>query len=233
MQVHPPADSRRELGSEPKTECWYVAHAEAGAELFVGLKKGSSRAAFRSGAGQRHRRGPNPSHRQCARATRCFCPAAACTPSARATSSSRSNRTATPLIAFSIGIAPRTDGAPRALHVAESLRSIDFRRLRAGAGRSQRRILSQRSAFRGREMEAQRRARSRAAGHVRHRGLPRRATSSAPAWNQGRANFFSFRRRSTRSHRSSRCAARPTLLACHGRRRLDVACRPEPARFGR
>ncbi|MEP6821874.1 MAG: type I phosphomannose isomerase catalytic subunit [Chthoniobacterales bacterium] len=46
VQVHPPADLAAELGGEPKTECWYVAHAEPTAELYVGLKKGSSRADF-------------------------------------------------------------------------------------------------------------------------------------------------------------------------------------------
>lgn len=46
VQVHPPADIAAELGGEPKTECWYVAHAEPAAELYAGLKKGRSRADF-------------------------------------------------------------------------------------------------------------------------------------------------------------------------------------------
>jgi mannose-6-phosphate isomerase len=46
LQVHPPAAVAARLGGEPKTEMWYVARAEAGAELFVGLKKGVSRAEF-------------------------------------------------------------------------------------------------------------------------------------------------------------------------------------------
>ncbi len=46
VQVHPPAGLAAELGGEPKTECWYVAHAEPTADLFVGLKKGRSRADF-------------------------------------------------------------------------------------------------------------------------------------------------------------------------------------------
>jgi mannose-6-phosphate isomerase len=46
LQVHPPAALAAQLGGEPKTEMWYVAQAGAGAELFVGLKKGVSRADF-------------------------------------------------------------------------------------------------------------------------------------------------------------------------------------------
>jgi len=46
LQVHPPAPVTARLGGEPKTEMWYVAKAERGAELFVGLKKGVSRADF-------------------------------------------------------------------------------------------------------------------------------------------------------------------------------------------
>ena len=46
LQVHPPADKAAQLGGEPKTEFWYVADAAPGAELFVGLKKGTTRAEF-------------------------------------------------------------------------------------------------------------------------------------------------------------------------------------------
>jgi mannose-6-phosphate isomerase len=46
LQVHPPAAKAAELGGEPKTEMWYVAGAVPGAELFVGLKRGVTRAAF-------------------------------------------------------------------------------------------------------------------------------------------------------------------------------------------
>jgi mannose-6-phosphate isomerase len=48
LQVHPPADKAAQLGGEPKTEMWYVAQAGPGAELFVGLKKGVTRAEFES-----------------------------------------------------------------------------------------------------------------------------------------------------------------------------------------
>jgi mannose-6-phosphate isomerase len=48
LQVHPPAAIAAQLGGEPKTEMWYVAQAGPGAEFFVGLKKGVSRAEFES-----------------------------------------------------------------------------------------------------------------------------------------------------------------------------------------
>jgi mannose-6-phosphate isomerase len=42
LQVHPPADIAPELGGEPKTECWYIAHAQPHAALMAGLKAGVS-----------------------------------------------------------------------------------------------------------------------------------------------------------------------------------------------
>lgn len=46
LQVHPPAAVAAKLGGEPKTEMWYVANASPGAELYVGLKRGVTRAEF-------------------------------------------------------------------------------------------------------------------------------------------------------------------------------------------
>ena len=46
LQVHPPLAKAAELGGEPKTEMWYVAQAAPGAELYVGLKRGVTRAEF-------------------------------------------------------------------------------------------------------------------------------------------------------------------------------------------
>ncbi len=47
MQVHPDDDAAREIGQPcGKTECWYVAHAESGAEIGLGLKQGATRAEF-------------------------------------------------------------------------------------------------------------------------------------------------------------------------------------------
>jgi mannose-6-phosphate isomerase len=46
LQVHPPLAKAAELGGEPKTEMWYIAEAAPGAELYVGLKRGVTRAEF-------------------------------------------------------------------------------------------------------------------------------------------------------------------------------------------
>jgi len=46
LQVHPPAAVAAELKGEPKTENWYIAHTAPGAELIVGLKRGVTRAQF-------------------------------------------------------------------------------------------------------------------------------------------------------------------------------------------
>lgn len=46
LQVHPPDSVATELGGEAKTEFWYVAHAEPGAELFVGFKNNVTRDGF-------------------------------------------------------------------------------------------------------------------------------------------------------------------------------------------
>lgn len=46
IQVHPPADVAQRLGGEPKTEVWYIAHAEPGAELYVGVERGVTQDSF-------------------------------------------------------------------------------------------------------------------------------------------------------------------------------------------
>lgn len=48
LQVHPPARVAAQLGGEPKTENWYVAHAEPGAAVLAGLKPGVDAARFRA-----------------------------------------------------------------------------------------------------------------------------------------------------------------------------------------
>lgn len=46
LQVHPPAAVAEELGSEPKSEFWYIVDAAPKAEIFVGLHKSSTREGF-------------------------------------------------------------------------------------------------------------------------------------------------------------------------------------------
>ncbi len=46
IQVHPPAHLAEVLGGEPKTEMWFIADCEPGAKLYVGLKNGVTRDDF-------------------------------------------------------------------------------------------------------------------------------------------------------------------------------------------
>lgn len=46
IQVHPPEHLTNELGGEAKTEMWYIADAEPGAKLYVGLKEGVTKENF-------------------------------------------------------------------------------------------------------------------------------------------------------------------------------------------
>jgi mannose-6-phosphate isomerase len=46
LQVHPPENVARRLGGEPKTEFWYVAAADANAEIFLGFREPITRDRF-------------------------------------------------------------------------------------------------------------------------------------------------------------------------------------------
>jgi mannose-6-phosphate isomerase len=46
VQVHPPAEVAPRLGGEPKTEMWYILDALLESDLYAGLKRGVTRAAF-------------------------------------------------------------------------------------------------------------------------------------------------------------------------------------------
>jgi mannose-6-phosphate isomerase len=51
VQVHPPAAVAAQLKGEPKTELWYFLHTEKDANIYVGLKKGVTRADFEKAIG--------------------------------------------------------------------------------------------------------------------------------------------------------------------------------------
>jgi mannose-6-phosphate isomerase len=46
VQVHPPAEVSEALRGDPKTEVWYFADAQPGANIYVGLKRGVTREQF-------------------------------------------------------------------------------------------------------------------------------------------------------------------------------------------
>jgi len=125
VQVHPPASIAPELKGEPKTEMWYVAAADEGADIYAGFKAGTSREQFeralQTGACAKLL------HRISTKADDCIF-----IPSGRVHAIGGGNvivevqqNSDTTYRVFDWN---RTglDGKPRALHVAESLRSMDF-----------------------------------------------------------------------------------------------------------
>jgi mannose-6-phosphate isomerase len=123
LQVHPPAHARH-LG-DPKTEMWYIAAAEPGAELFVGLKAGVTRKAFEEAVADGTVAG-------------CFHRVPVTAGDAMFLPSGRVHAIGAGLVIFEIQQNSDTtfrvhdwnrvglDGTPRELHVAQSLESIDF-----------------------------------------------------------------------------------------------------------
>ncbi len=125
IQVHPPADKAAELNGEPKTEMWFIAHADPGAKIYAGLKEGVTRADFE--AALQNGTLSNVVHVVEARTGDClFIP------------SGRIHAIGAGLLIYEIQQNSDTtyrvfdwnrvglDGQPRALHVRESLESIDF-----------------------------------------------------------------------------------------------------------
>ena len=125
LQVHPPANKAAGLGGEPKTEMWFIADATPDAELYVGLKRGVTRAEF----DKKIQDGSvaESLHRLPVRAgDAMFLP------------SGRVHAIGAGLVIFEIQQNSDTtyrvfdwnrtglDGRPRELHIAQSLASIDF-----------------------------------------------------------------------------------------------------------
>ncbi|MSU59649.1 MAG: mannose-6-phosphate isomerase [Pedosphaera sp.] len=125
LQVHPPAHKAVELRGEPKTEMWFIADAAPGAELFVGLRRGVTRAEF-----ERKIRDGSVAD--------CFHRVPVRAGDAMFLPSGRVHAIGAGLVIFEIQQNSDTtyrvfdwnrvglDGQPRELHVAQSLASIDF-----------------------------------------------------------------------------------------------------------
>lgn len=125
LQVHPPAAKAAVLGGEPKTEMWYVADAEPGAQLYVGLKPGVDRAEF-------ERRIQDGSVAECFHRVPVKAGSVMFLPSGRV------HAIGAGLVLFEIQQNSDTtyrvfdwnrvglDGKPRELHIEASLASIDF-----------------------------------------------------------------------------------------------------------
>jgi len=125
LQVHPPVAKAAELGGEPKTEMWYIAHAAPGAGLYAGLKRGVTRVEF---------------ERKLVAGTvaECFHRLGVHAGDAMFLPSGRVHALGGGLVVFEIQQNSDTtyrvfdwnrlglDGKPRQLHVPQSLASIDF-----------------------------------------------------------------------------------------------------------
>jgi mannose-6-phosphate isomerase len=125
IQVHPSVHLAARLGGEPKTEMWFIADANPGAKLYVGLKSGVTRADFEQAIA-------NGTVANCVHAI---------TPQPGDSiliASGRLHAIGAGLLIHEIQQNSDTtyrvfdwnrlglDGKPRELHVAESLASIDF-----------------------------------------------------------------------------------------------------------
>ena len=124
LQVHPPPQASPPLG-EPKTEMWYIAAAARGAELYVGLKSGVTRAEFEGAI-------------RSGRVAECFHRIPVSAGDTMFLPSGRVHAIGAGLVIFEIQQNSDTtfrvydwdrlglDGLPRELHVEQSLASIDF-----------------------------------------------------------------------------------------------------------
>src|ERR1035437_2600328 len=125
LQVHPPASKAAKLNGEPKTEMWFIADAAPDASLYVGLKRGVTRAEFEKKIADGSV--ADCFHRIPVRAgDTMFLP------------SGRVHAIGDGLVIFEIQQNSDTtyrvfdwnrvglDGKPRELHIAQSLASIDF-----------------------------------------------------------------------------------------------------------
>jgi mannose-6-phosphate isomerase len=125
LQVHPPASKAAELKGEPKTEMWYIADAAPDASLYVGLKRGVTRAEFEKKI-------------QDGSVAECFHRIPVRAGDTMFLPSGRVHAIGDGLVIFEIQQNSDTtyrvfdwnrvglDGKPRELHIAQSLASIDF-----------------------------------------------------------------------------------------------------------
>ncbi len=125
VQVHPPAAVAPALKGEPKTEMWYVAWAESEADIFAGLRPGTTRLEFAHALAEGNV--ANLLHRMPTRTGDCIF-----IPSGRVHAIGAGNvivevqqNSDTTYRVFDWN---RTglDGKPRDLHIEESMKSIDF-----------------------------------------------------------------------------------------------------------
>ena len=125
IQVHPPATMASLLNGEPKTEMWYVLHADAGARMYAGLARGVTRESFEAAL-------EDGSVAHCVHALEPVAGDSLFVPSGRLHALGRG------LLVYEIQQNSDTtyrvfdwnraglDGRPRKLHVREAMQCIDF-----------------------------------------------------------------------------------------------------------
>ncbi len=152
IQVHPPAAIAPALGGEPKTEMWYIADADPGATLYVGLRAGITREEFETAI----RAG---SVAEVVHAIRPATGESIFIPSGRLHAigggfliheiQQNSDTTYRVFDWNRMGL----DGKPRQLHVEESLRSIDFNDYEPGMDRPDGTVIAECGHFRVEKLE--------------------------------------------------------------------------------
>jgi mannose-6-phosphate isomerase len=125
LQVHPPAAVAEKLGSEPKTEFWYIVDAAPDAEIYAGLRRGVTRDTFEASV-------RNGSASELVHRIKVKSGDAIFMPSGRLhtmgagvlVAEIQQNSDTTYRVFDWNRVGP--DGKPRRLHIDESLQSIDF-----------------------------------------------------------------------------------------------------------
>ncbi|MFD0895838.1 class I mannose-6-phosphate isomerase [Luteolibacter ambystomatis] len=147
IQVHPPVHLAAELGGEPKTEMWVIAAADAGAKLYVGLRNGVTRGHFETAI----------AHGTVAEVVHAIAPQVG---ESIFIPSGRLHAIGAGLLIHEIQQNSDTtyrvfdwnrmglDGKPRALHVEQSLASIDFEDFEPGMDVPQGEVLAECEYFR-------------------------------------------------------------------------------------
>lgn len=147
IQVHPPVERAEELGGEPKTEMWYIAAAEPGAKLYVGMKQGVTRADF-------ERAVQDGTVANCVHAIEPQAGESIFIPSGRLHAIGAGfliheiqQNSDTTYRVFDWN-RPGLDGKPRELHVRESLASIDFDDFEPGMDKARGTVIAECEHFR-------------------------------------------------------------------------------------
>ncbi|MEO6740132.1 MAG: type I phosphomannose isomerase catalytic subunit [Chthoniobacteraceae bacterium] len=126
VQVHPPVHKAADLKGDPKTEMWYLLDTAKDAELFAGFRRGTTRAGFEHALAEG--RAAELLHRVPVRAgDAMFIPSGCCHAIGAGCLIVEIQQNSDTTYRVFDWNRTGLDGKPRALHVTESLASIDFK----------------------------------------------------------------------------------------------------------